>query len=901
MITRIKYSAFIIFLLFNFSFAQSRQTLELDLVENNLPFGLIEKVPSNYPEVGIALSGGGARAVAQLGVLRALKENNIPIEYIVGTSMGSIIGGLYSVGYKLDELDSILVYTDWNSLISIEEATRKELFVDEKVTEDRAIFSIRFDGFKPIIPTALNSGQKVLNFLNLLALNAPIHVEDRFDNLLYNFRAVSTDLITGSTVVLDKGSLSRAMRASSSVSFLLAPVHQDSMLLVDGGLVANVPVNVAKELNCDYIIAVNTTSLLREESELIYPWTIADQLVSIPISILTNQHLVNANSIIQPYLGDHKNDDFNNLNELINLGYDAVRPHIKRIKENLTSNFRERFSDEETFYKNFKFQSGADSIDSFLSEKYLKEDSISSYQLYCDLYEFYASGDFKEVKSVITTYEDFTEINFLLQSNPKVENIELINVENIPIDLLYPKFKNLIYQPYNSRKILDTLLAVLTEYRKRGYSLTEIEKVIFDTTTKTLRVFVNEGIINEILVEGNQKTNSDVIKREIPVKVGKPLKYSELAEGLDKLRITSLFDEVDLSIENNGSGYNLIIKVIEKLSAVMRFGLKIDNEYYTQFLLDVRDENLFGTGSEIGAIFFAGPRNRQIIIEQKANRIFNTYLSYKVQGFYRSDDINTYGNDSLKTDSKFSRSRNGEYKQRSYGIAFSIGSQVETFGNLYVEARYSTDEIDNIFNTPVSEYTTNVAGLKFGMTIDSRNKLPYPSSGFFINSYYETAQTILGGDIGYTKFFFDYKSYFSLNQIHAFNAGVSLGFGDETLPLSQQFSFGGQDNFYGYKEYDLRGRQIFIASLEYQLKLPFQIFFDTYLSARYDLGSIWKEREQIKFENLRHGIGTTLSFDTPIGPADFSVGKSFLFKNTLPKSKISWGETTVYFTIGYYY
>lgn len=128
-----------------------------------------------------------------------------------------------------------------------------------------------------------------------------------------------------------------------------------------------------------------------------------------------------------------------------------------------------------------------------------------------------------------------------------------------------------------------------------------------------------------------------------------------------------------------------------------------------------------------------------------------------------------------------------------------------------------------------------------------------------------------------------------------------VGSADNTLPLSEQFSFGGQNSFFGFREFEYRGRQILVTSLEYRYKLPFQLFFDAYIKGRYDLGSIWDERQQIRLKDLRHGIGATLSIDTPIGPADFSIGKSFYFKNILPENTVVWGPTFFYFTIGYYY
>jgi NTE family protein len=160
---------------------------------------------------------------------------------------------------------------------------------------------------------------------------------------------------------------------------------------------------------------------------------------------------------------------------------------------------------------------------------------------------------------------------------------------------------------------------------------------------------------------------------------------------------------------------------------------------------------------------------------------------------------------------------------------------------------------------------------------------------------------VLGGEIGFTSIGFDYKNYFTINDVHTFAPRVMMGFGDKTLPLSQQYSLGGQNSFFGMRDNEFRGRQIFLSSLEYTVQMPIDIFFDTYFRFRYDLGSIWEEQEQIRFKDLRHGIGASISFDTPIGPADFSVGRSFLFIKDLPDNPVSWGNVLFYFSIGYYY
>ncbi|MCU0344817.1 MAG: patatin-like phospholipase family protein, partial [Ignavibacterium sp.] len=292
----------IVFVLFlSNSFSQTKYVLSLDLEENKLPFGLTEFVPANKPKIAFALSGGGARGLSQIGVLKAFEEYGIKPDLIVGTSMGSIVGGLYSAGYSVKQLDSIVRETDWEDLLTLNnQSDRRDLFVDQKVTEDRAIFSLRLDGLSPILPTSFNDGQKLSNRLNILTFNAPLHSDESFDLLAIKFRAVCTDLITGRLVLLDRGSLSNALRASSSVTFFLAPIKIDSLLLVDGGLVANIPVDVAKYNGGNFVIAVNTTSDLWPEKDLSAPWIVADQIVSIPMKQNNAEQLKAADFVITP-------------------------------------------------------------------------------------------------------------------------------------------------------------------------------------------------------------------------------------------------------------------------------------------------------------------------------------------------------------------------------------------------------------------------------------------------------------------------------------------------------------------------------------------------------------------------------------------------------------------------
>ncbi len=881
-----KIAAFFFFLLIVFGsicLPQKKRILSINYRTQSLPFGLKEKVPVKKPIVALALSGGGARGLSQIGVLKAFEKAGIHIDVIVGTSMGSIIGGLYAAGYSVAQIDSIAKNTDWNELLtSNRETDRRQLFVDQKVTEDRAIFTLRLNGFKPILPTSFNDGQKLSNYLSLLAFQAPIHVKNSFDELYVHFRAVTTNLVTGNLVAIDKGSLSQALRASSSVSFFLAPVNLDSMTLVDGGLVANIPVDAAKKIS-DYVIAVNTTSTLHNEEELNLPWVVADQIVSIPMRLLNEKQINDADINIEPNLTNNSSTDFANIDDLIERGYRAALPYVKKIRHELDSIYNSRLVEKEFYIKNIVSENIASNTDVPLVGKFTGQDSVSSSEILKEIYDKYQTGEYSDVKAEIDENEDYSTIRFIYKKNPIVKDI-IINGINIiqpeEVDsILYPLYNS----PYNQRRLCEKLINILSLYREKGFSLADVNQIEFNNNTGVLYLTFDEGMISEIKIEGNEITDPTVITREIPLKKGEYFRYQPIEQALLNLRTTNLFQNINLSVVCVEDQNILEVKVHEKVNSLMRVGFRIDDEKKAQLGLDLRNENIFGSGNELGLILFGGTRNRAYILELKSNRILNTYLTYKFNAYYKFEDTYNYGDDSVVESNEFSRSVIGEYRQIYYGGSVAVGAQVGKFGNLIIKGEYEFDRIKlKQGMIPGDPATTKIISLRTSTTIDTQDKYPYPNQGVYFNAYYETAQKVFGGDVGYVNFGFDYRNYITINDVSTFSPRLVMGFADKTLPLTKQYSLGGQSSFFGMRQDDFRGRQILLASLEYRFKLPFDIFFDTYFKARYDLGKAWEEQEQIRLKDLRHGIGVSLAFDTPVGPAEFSVEEVFCLQKIYP-------------------
>jgi NTE family protein len=880
------------------SFPRGVDTLSVKYFTRKLPFGLTEKIPSPRPVVAIALSGGGARGLAQIGVLKAFEEYNIPIDMIVGTSMGSVVGGLYSAGYSLNEIDSIAGNTDWNyMLLSNRESNRRELFIDQKITEDKAIFALKLKGLTPLLPTSINDGQKLSNFLNLLALQAPLHVKNNFDELKYKFRAVCTDLVSGNAVILGGGSLSQAMRASSSVSFFLSPVRIDSLTLTDGGLVANIPVKIARELGGEYIIAINTTSNLHEKDELDVPWKVADQIVSIPMQQLNLAQLEGANVIITPSIKDKPSTEFNNIDSLVNEGYRMALKYVPAIKNQIDSIRQANLKEKEFYIKNVLVNTKDSEIENNLKSKYSLEDSVSSYEILSDIYDLFETGRYDDIKVIINQNEKYSTLNFCLVEKPIIKKVQFAGISSEKRERVDSVLTKLEGNPFDHELVSDKIFDVLKMYRSEGLSLAEMKWLRYDPRDETLFLEFDEGKVDSIIIEGNSYTNKTIITREFPLAAGRYFSYRDVERGLTNLRNTNLFEDIVLTVEKTGGKNIVVLKVLEKITSLIRFGFRADNEDRFQVSFDVRDENLFGSATELGFLFNGGIRNRSYTVEHKSNRIFNSYITYKINAYWRFNDVYEYSEKA-----PYVRAVSGEYRQIFYGTSAAVGWQAQRFGNVILQGKYQFDEIkikDGI--TSIKPEKTKIISLKLSTTIDTQDKYPYPENGVYFQGYYETAQTALGGDVGYFNVGFDYKNYFTFLQGHTFAPHVTMGFADKTMPVTEQYSLGGQNSFYGLRENEFRGRQIFLTSLEYRYFLPVKIFFPTYFKFRYDLGWIWAYQEDIRFKDLRHGIGTSISFDTPIGPADFSVGKSYMFQDNNPGSPKSFGATQYYFSIGFYY
>ena len=299
----------------------------VSLLTTAAPAEPTEATAPKRPKVVLVLSGGGARGSAHIGVLKVLEEYHVPVDLIVGTSMGSIVGGLYASGWSSQDIETKITTIDWGGVF-VDKLPRKEKTFRRKEEDAQFLIPIkmRFKGWKPYLPPAVIGGQNLELLFQGLTTEATGNTD--FDRFPIPYRAVATDLANGGAVVLKNGSLATAMRASMSLPGIFPPVELDGKPLSDGGMAANFPIRIARALGADVIIGVDITSPLRKKEQLGNLLTRIDQVTS----LLTNSNKeadMNAvrsqDVILVPDLGDITFSDFAKAGETITRGEAAAR------------------------------------------------------------------------------------------------------------------------------------------------------------------------------------------------------------------------------------------------------------------------------------------------------------------------------------------------------------------------------------------------------------------------------------------------------------------------------------------------------------------------------------------------------------------------------------------------
>ena len=275
------------------------------------------------PTIGLVLEGGGALGLAHVGVLRWFEEHHIPVDYVAGTSMGGLVGGLYATGMSGEEINTFLKGVDWSRSLRNELPYGARSF---RRKEDKRDYPNDLEfGLKHGIsfPSGFNSGHQVGLILDQVAL--PYSDLKSFDDLPTAFRCVATDLVSGKAAVFDQGSLAEALRATVSLPAIFSPVRRDGHVFVDGGLIQNLPVDVARAMGADVVIAVHLETAPLKPDESLSAFSVLQRSISVVISVNELESMKKADILVEVHTEDFTTIDYQQIETIQKLGYEGTQ------------------------------------------------------------------------------------------------------------------------------------------------------------------------------------------------------------------------------------------------------------------------------------------------------------------------------------------------------------------------------------------------------------------------------------------------------------------------------------------------------------------------------------------------------------------------------------------------
>ncbi|ARV15438.1 patatin-like phospholipase family protein [Polaribacter sp. SA4-12] len=423
------------------------------LVISFLMFSIVFHSQEKQPKVGLVLSGGGAKGFAHIGVLKEIDKAGLQIDYVGGTSMGAIIGGLYAVGYSGEQIEQIVLETDFISLLQDKIPRNSETFFEKEFGEKTVITLPVKDGSLGL-PKAVSKGQNVLNFL--LELLASVEGVTDFNKLPIPFFCIATDIENGGAVLLEKGSLPLALRASGSFPTLLNPVVLDDMLLVDGGVANNFPVTIMKSKGMDIVIGVDVEGQLSQKEKLNSVLDIMNQIVSYQMYSKSGAEKKKLDVYINPEIKGYNVVSFDKKEKILEKGIEeakkfttvfeelALKQTIKKERKKLN------FDNQKYFISDIDLTGSNNFTRAFVlgKVKIRVGDNLSRKEITKRIHLLSATKNYEKIAYNLTKKKDNTySLKFTLKESNDNANLKL----GVHYDLLY---QSGLLVNYNQKNLL---------------------------------------------------------------------------------------------------------------------------------------------------------------------------------------------------------------------------------------------------------------------------------------------------------------------------------------------------------------------------------------------------------------------------------------------------------------
>lgn len=798
------------------------------------------------PKVALVLSGGGARGFAHLGVLKAWEELKLPLDLLVGSSIGGTLGGLYATGLSADSLAQIARNTSWEDMLS-NRPPRRNLLLSRRHEKDEAMMELRFDGWKPRIPSAITSGQKLSHFLADLTRAADYESKGDFDRLKIPLRVVATDIVTGERVVIKNGNLADALRSTVAVPLAFTPWEQGGRLLADGGLLDPIPVDVARDLGMDIVVAVNVTSPLLPREQLSEPMALANQATSIMVWERQHEQLSHADYVVQPALDSLGNLDFGRIDSSIALGYEAALPVLEKIRERLEMPAADAAADS-------SWQVTASLPDTMTW--IAPGASVNRASLELEVEERMSAGNYRDLGVVVIANSRDAVLQWQFQTLPPVESTRVTGNS-----LLSDSQVARLVRPLSEESLSGETLKSVTDslehaYRHAGYPLVSADSVWLDSAG-ILTISINENPVAKVRVEGQKRTRPSFILANLSDLEGKPLSGRALSQGVNSLYATGLFRSVSARALQTSAGPEIALKVEEQDFTRLRFGAHWHEEFRAEAFAELADVNVFGLGHQAAIMGMYGDRRQHVEVRASADRLLNTDLTYSLRGYFRNEEWRLYV---LGTELPYT------LRFRRLGGRASVGQQLRRFGLLSVGLR--VEDVDDFIEPGLRDTDWRLRTLSIGAELDTYDRFPIPRSGYRQKVVLERAFEQLGGNTDFTKFWFELEGVLPLGHEHVAILGGAAGTSNAWLPEPERYVLGGRSTFFGLHYGEGRGDYFWRTHAALRMHNGGR----RYITVQYNVGNIWTHEAHVEFFDVVHGAGLAYTMDSPVGPLDLGAG-----------------------------
>jgi NTE family protein len=826
----------------------------------------------DLPRLGLALAGGGARAAASIGVLKVLQEEGIPISGIAGTSMGAGVGGLYAAGYNPDEIAQIFASNDWNDIFR-DTPVRAFQTQEQKEAGSRYLLEFTFQDGRLSPPTGLSAGQKLTNLLAAKTLAASFEAGLDFDRLRIPFRAVATDIETGESVVLGHGLLHEAMRASAAIPVMFQPVEFQGHLLVDGGLVNNLPVDVVRSLGMDFVIAVDASSKLEKKERLRSLLEILGQSVSLSVRRETERQAARADLVITPDATLYSFTDFPNIPAIMHTGEDAARAALPRIRELM----RQRGTgavDARTFRITSLTIRGNDRVSEatvrFAVAPVLAPHEATRSDIQSALMGLSNLGYFSEIALDLEQEGAGHRALLTVRENPVVQSIEVSGNTIVPTADIMAALAWQAGQTLNATRLSTALEEIVARYRAGGYLLVRVERAAMKADGRTLGVVLYEGKVDSITLVGQGRTRRSLIQRETKTRSGQPLNFDLAAYDIQHLYALDYFESILVDMDKSPlGGVALVIKVKEKPTNKLRLGLRYDLEDHFTGLTDVVVDNITGRGIK----FYFNTRYgnyTDLTAGYYSPVLIHSYFVHTVQAFYRERTYPIYQNKHRTTALDITRE----------GAEIAFGYQWFRFGDTYLRYRFASDSTVEAFGIDPQTSYNRIGSLALLSTADTRDSSTFAHTGMLFKGSYEMADQGYGGNAEFSKAVLSVQKFLPLGARHTVVLEGTAGFGSGKIPYEEQYGIGGVDGvlstpLLGYQRREFVGDNLLGFGASYRWKLgdyQLNVLKALYLSMAYQAANVWDNRADLSVRDLRSGGGVGLYADTVIGPVRLDLG-----------------------------